>query len=972
MHASFASALSAALLGVTLLAVTTVTAASTASATGDPVDGLASMPTATASSSAPGTSPDALVDGGQIHTGDTGFVWTAAGTGAQWVQIRWPSARTIDTIQLYGNSAISGATLTFANGTTVPVPAITAGGAPTQVEFDSRKVSWVRLDIPAGSTPASLREMAVFLAWGTAPTWIGGSAGVTTSGGTATTDDAVVVTADATDDAVVTDTGSTTSSSGTTTSSTTSSSTSSSNTTSSNTTSGGTTTTATVTTGAAATGDPVDGLASMPTATASSSASGTSPDALVDGGQIHTGDTGYVWTAAGTGAQWVQIRWPSARTIDTIQLYGNSALSGATLTFANGTTIAVPAVTAGGAPTQVEFDSRKVSWVRLDIPAGSTPASLREMAVFLAWGTAPTWIGGSTTADPTPTETTETTAPQTTDPTPTETTTPAQTEEPTPDPTPIEPSIVGVTAVASSSASGQGPAALIDATDSVAGATGNAWQATSSGAQWVEIRFDAPRTISAVDIFGSNDSAGTVSWGHLVFSDGSRVLTGGVIAGNAPPTTVAFPSRTVTSVRFEITGTRDGTPASLRELVAYDTGTVVPQYQGAAASTLLPEVSATAASACAVPTGTSSRSSLHLVCPDTGTTLTGSSSIVLAGPKNTTATVTAWTPASSGSSTGAVKTIGTVAIGANGYGSFTPASSRLATLMHGPLPLRFTLPNGTDLTAQFYNPGGVTTAAASASAATGGLHLVYDLDFRQPVSAARGGVNAVFSSNKPSSGGKGYEYGDAIFAEPSKGYGNLTLLEDEYLRMRTMPLPAGESDPMQWGRSLVGGMLASGGASGSGISAQYGYFEARMLAPDSTGTWPAFWLLSAGGLRVGYEEGPVDEVDVTEIYGTDSTKYCLGVHGWLTPGALSRIDCDGYSHLADVALSWHTYGARITEAGATFYLDGVKVSEMGPLPNDDQPFHFLVTMALGGGWPVDLSSTDGITDLYVDYVRVYT
>ncbi|WP_084127016.1 family 16 glycosylhydrolase [Demequina sp. NBRC 110054] len=551
---------------------------------------------------------------------------------------------------------------------------------------------------------------------------------------------------------------------------------------------------------------------------------------------------------------------------------------------------------------------------------------------------------------------------------------PAEPETPSTVPVPIVPvreAGSGITVVASSTASDRSVQALTDAGDAATNDTGEAWEAASSGEQWVELRFDEPRTISAVELFGSDDDTGTVSWGQLAFSDGTSVLVGGVIAGDAPPTTVAFPSRTVTSVRFEITGTLDGTPASLREIVVHDTGSVVPQYVGADASTLMPTQTATAAQACETPFGDVDHSRLHLVCPDTGATLTGVSSIVLAGPRNTTATVTAWAPASSGSSTGSVTTIGTVALDSNGYGTFTPSVATLADLMAGPLPLRFTLPDGGDLTAQFWNPGGVPTAEASSSAATDGLALVYDLDFREDVSIAKGGVDALFSSNKPNSGGTGDEYGAAIFADPSAGYGNLTRVADEYLRMRTSPLPEGESDPNKWGRDKVGGMLASGGAAGSGLAAQYGYFEARLLAPDAPGTWPAFWLLSAGQLRQGFEETPVDEVDIAEIYGVDSTKYCLAVHGWLTPEGADDIACEGYEHLDDVALSWHTYGARITEDGAEFYLDGVKVDQMGPLPNDDEPFHFLVTMALGGGWDVDLSATDGITDLYVDYVRVY-
>ena len=35
------------------------------------------------------------------------------------------------------------------------------------------------------------------------------------------------------------------------------------------------------------------------------------------------------------------------------------------------------------------------------------------------------------------------------------------------------------------------------------------------------------------------------------------------------------------------------------------------------------------------------------------------------------------------------------------------------------------------------------------------------------------------------------------------------------------------------------------------------------------------------------------------------------------------------------------------------------------------PSYFMVNLAVGGGWPVDLSRYGNVVDMYVDYVRVY-
>ena len=74
----------------------------------------------------------------------------------------------------------------------------------------------------------------------------------------------------------------------------------------------------------------------------------------------------------------------------------------------------------------------------------------------------------------------------------------------------------------------------------------------------------------------------------------------------------------------------------------------------------------------------------------------------------------------------------------------------------------------------------------------------------------------------------------------------------------------------------------------------------------------------------------------------------------------------------DWAMAWHTYGVRILPDGAIFTIDGQVVVRADRLGLTAQPFFFLVDLALGGGWPVDLAPTAGVTDLYVDWVRVWT
>jgi hypothetical protein len=118
------------------------------------------------------------------------------------------------------------------------------------------------------------------------------------------------------------------------------------------------------------------------------------------------------------------------------------------------------------------------------------------------------------------------------------------------------------------------------------------------------------------------------------------------------------------------------------------------------------------------------------------------------------------------------------------------------------------------------------------------------------------------------------------------------------------------------------------------------------------------------------------EVDAVELYGVNPLGSCHTVHDW---GAEESAASDGgepscleQNGFVDWPMAWHTYGVRIRPNGATFTIDGQVVATADRLGLTDQPFFFLVDLALGGGWPVDLAPTAGMADLYVDWVHVWT
>jgi beta-glucanase (GH16 family) len=70
--------------------------------------------------------------------------------------------------------------------------------------------------------------------------------------------------------------------------------------------------------------------------------------------------------------------------------------------------------------------------------------------------------------------------------------------------------------------------------------------------------------------------------------------------------------------------------------------------------------------------------------------------------------------------------------------------------------------------------------------------------------------------------------------------------------------------------------------------------------------------------------------------------------------------------------NFHTYGTLITEEYTIYYCDNVEFWRHTTTPRSAQDYiYFLIDYAVGGAWPHDLSRYNGVSDMYVDWVRVY-
>ena len=526
----------------------------------------------------------------------------------------------------------------------------------------------------------------------------------------------------------------------------------------------------------------------------------------------------------------------------------------------------------------------------------------------------------------------------------------------------IDSAPAATTVSASSNASTDALAALSDGSIE-RGAAGGQWAAaTSDRTPWLRWSFPTIRTLAAVQLLGAAASP-TDLHGVLTFSDGSTVAISGVGGATNGPSTVAFAPRAASWVRLDLAQTTPAAAVALREAVIYDSTSTparwpaAPAAQGSAQPTVASGCSATSA---AIGTSTNGPA---LVCPATGSRVDGTATVVVQVAAGAAVAAATWVPGDTGS--GAVRAVATATADASGRAVLQIDTT---SLPHGPFALRITA-EGSDRALYVQLDNGRGIPVSSSGSAPSGMTLRFDEQFTGPLSASATGAGSEYLSTRPSATG-GSDFGGARFLAPESGAGTLATVDSDYLRVRLQP--AAGDDPAGWGRTLAGGLISSLRADGSGFSAQDGYFEARMLGAPGTGTWPAFSTQSTEGATS--RSATQSEGDAVELYGHDTSTTCRSTHDWAAGDGepAGDTDCRALSGFTDWALGWHTYGVRISSAATEYYVDGAKVSTQAALRQNAEPFFFMLDLTSDGGWPTDLSPTGGVSDMYVDWVHVYT
>jgi len=158
---------------------------------------------------------------------------------------------------------------------------------------------------------------------------------------------------------------------------------------------------------------------------------------------------------------------------------------------------------------------------------------------------------------------------------------------------------------------------------------------------------------------------------------------------------------------------------------------------------------------------------------------------------------------------------------------------------------------------------------------------------------------------------------------------------------------------------------------------QHGRIDVRAILPYGQGIWPAIWMLGANFPSSGWPA--CGEIDIMELVGSSPST----VHGTIHFGA----DWNQHNYVGQgtslpsgqtFADEFHVFSIEWDESGITWLIDdqpyySVTSTVTGSQPYPfDNPFFFILNVAVGGQWPGYPDTTTTFPQfMAIDYVRVF-
>ena len=158
---------------------------------------------------------------------------------------------------------------------------------------------------------------------------------------------------------------------------------------------------------------------------------------------------------------------------------------------------------------------------------------------------------------------------------------------------------------------------------------------------------------------------------------------------------------------------------------------------------------------------------------------------------------------------------------------------------------------------------------------------------------------------------------------------------------------------------------------------QFGRIDIRAKLPVDQGLWPAIWALGANYSEIGWPA--CGEIDIMELVGSNPRR----IHGTIHWGNnFQQHQSDGQGVSIDFpdtfADEYHVFSIEWQNNSIKWLLDDVEYHSIDNTTTSGQnypfnePFFFILNVAVGGQWPGDPDDTTTFPEfMAVDYIRVF-
>lgn len=158
---------------------------------------------------------------------------------------------------------------------------------------------------------------------------------------------------------------------------------------------------------------------------------------------------------------------------------------------------------------------------------------------------------------------------------------------------------------------------------------------------------------------------------------------------------------------------------------------------------------------------------------------------------------------------------------------------------------------------------------------------------------------------------------------------------------------------------------------------QFGRIDVRAKLPVDQGLWPAIWALGANYPEIGWPA--CGEIDIMELVGSNPRR----IHGTIHWGNnFQQHQSDGQGVSIDFpdtfADEYHVFSLEWQNNSIKWLLDDMEYHSIdntttyGQNYPFNEPFFFILNVAVGGQWPGDPDDTTTFPEfMAVDYIRVF-